>query len=178
MGHFHIHEAIFRMLEIAPLTTRARAHLYRFFWDVDAQYLRAHAASDKIDHVLARWAAPDDRSDNGEPYKGYYTPLAFKDEFRCMIAAIYGGKFCIQGNFNAPDVMVRCAYYGKAMLSIEQMQEGHKRDGEVFKFAVLFNKYVLSVPELRTELERVLRLHDLLFQKYRQNCERICARSG
>jgi hypothetical protein len=173
MGHFHIHEAIFRMLEIAPLTVRSRGHLYRFFWDVDSQYLHARAASDKIDHVLARWAPLDDRSDNGEPYKGDYAPLIFNNRFRCMIAAIYGGKFCIQGNFNAPDVVVRCAYYGKAILSIEQMQEGHKRDGEVYKFAVLFNEHVLTVPELRTELERVLSLHDWLFQKYRQNCERI-----
>ena len=172
MGHFHIHEAIFRMLEIAPLTTRSRAHLYLFFWDAGFQ-LHAHPARDKIDRVLARWATLDDRSDNGEPYKGHYTPLPFKDEFRCMIAAIYGGKFCIQGNFNAPDVVVRCAYYGKAALSIEQMQEGHKRDGDVYTFAVLFNSDVFTVPELRKDLERVLSLHDLLFQKYRQNCERI-----
>jgi hypothetical protein len=171
MGHFHIHEAIFQMLEIAPLTVRSLAHLYHFFLDVDFKALGASTANDKIDHVLARWHALDDRSGNGEPHKGYYTPLPFKDEFRCMIAAIYGGKFYIQGNFNAPDVVVRTAYYAKAVLSVEQMQEGHKRDGDVFTFAALFNSYVLEVPELRQKLEDVLSPH--LSQKYRQNCEQL-----
>src|ERR1700728_3319810 len=80
-GYFDIHEAIFRMLEIAPLTPRSLGHLYEFFWDVGFQVRGRH---DKIDHVLARWATLDDRFDNREPSKGDYTPLSFKDEFRCM----------------------------------------------------------------------------------------------
>lgn len=168
MGHFHIHEAIFRMLEIAPLTPRSLGTLYHFFWDIGFQIRGGHA---KIDDVLARWNAFDARSSDGSPFKGDYTALSKKDEFRCMIAAIYGGK-SIRENFNSPDVAVRSAYYGKAALSVDQIREGHKRDANVFTVAALFNSHVLTVPELRLEFERAIDDY-WLFQKYRQHCEQI-----
>lgn len=168
MGHFHIHEAIFRMLEIAPLTPRSLGTLYHFFWDIGFQIRGGH---EKIDDVLARWNAFDARSSDGSPFKGDYTALPHKDEFRCMIAAIYGGKR-IRENFNSSDVAVRSAYYGKAALSVDQIREGHKRDANVFTVAALFNSHVLTVPELRMEFERVIGDY-WLFQKYRQHCEQI-----
>ncbi len=47
----------------------------------------------------------------------------------------------------------QCAYYGNARLTPREMKKGHKRDGDVFRFAVLFNNEILREPALRKLLE-------------------------
>ncbi|MBM3543533.1 MAG: hypothetical protein FJX44_03360 [Alphaproteobacteria bacterium] len=94
------------------------------------------AIPDKIDHVLARWATLDDRSD-GKPIEGRFTSLPIKDEFRCLVAALYGrgfvnNAFVLHGSANAKDVALRCAYYGKGDITPNEMKAGYKRDKEVF----------------------------------------------
>jgi hypothetical protein len=128
------------------------------------------ATPKKIDHVLARWAALDDRSSDGKAIEGLATSLSIKDEFRCLIAAIYGkgypeltaeellkkdySKFrsFIHGSPNAKDVALRCAYYGKGDITPQTMRAGYKRDKDVFVFAVLFNDKIYNSPALRKPL--------------------------
>ena len=86
------------------------------------------------------------------------TSLEMKDEFRCLIAALYGKTFAnnetvVVGTATAPDVALRCAFYGNAELTSREMHKGRERDGAAFGFAVLFNDHVYRKPELRKLLE-------------------------
>jgi hypothetical protein len=68
-----------------------------------------------------------------------------------LIAALYG-----KGTATAPDVALRCAFYGNAELTPREMRKGRERDGAAFEFAVLFNDHVYLKPKLRKLLEEYL----------------------
>jgi hypothetical protein len=64
-----------------------------------------------------------------------------KDEFRCLIAALYGKTYAKQqdgslGYCNCADVALRCAFYGNAQLTSKEMHKGRERDADAFEFAV------------------------------------------
>jgi hypothetical protein len=91
------------------------------------------------------------------PDEGYFTSLKMKDEFRCLIAALYGktyanNKTVVLGTATAPDVALRCAFYGNAQLTSKEMHKGRERDADAFEFAVLFNDHVYLKPELQRTL--------------------------
>jgi hypothetical protein len=154
LGFMGIQRAIFRLLEIAPVTIKWVWVLYRLLDKLAPQEV---ATPEKIDHVLARWATLDDRSD-GEVIEGHHTGLSIKDEFRCLIAALYGrgfvnNAFVVHGSPSAKDVAVRCAYYGRGDITANEMKAGYKRDKEAFVFAVLFNSRIYDNPALRKPLQ-------------------------
>jgi hypothetical protein len=74
------------------------------------------ADSQNLDGVLSHWAAMPDKTRDGEPFEGYYTNVGLKDEFRCLIAALYGRRLSKHGSANASDVTARCQFYGKGAL--------------------------------------------------------------
>jgi hypothetical protein len=155
MEHYAIHKAIFRLLEIAPLGPVWIRVLYDLLVDLDFQQL---ATVDSIDGVLSRWAQLNDSGSDGKPFEGYYTSLPLKDEFRCLVAALYGrgftkSKTVLHGSANSNDVARRCAFYGKAELTAKDMKAAYKRDKDVYVFAALFNEGVYSRRELRTLFE-------------------------
>ena len=102
-----IHNAIFTLLEIAPVNMNWLRDLYHLLDNLAPQRV---ATPEKIDHVLARWSTLDDRTSDGKVNEGYVTSLPLKDEFRCLVAALYGRG---HGSPRAKDVALRCAYYGK-----------------------------------------------------------------
>jgi hypothetical protein len=87
MGFYRIQEAIFRLLEIAPLDRRWLRVLYALLDSVAPEQV---ATPDEIGQVLTRWATLDDRMSDGKVSEGYHTSLSLKDEFRCLVAALYG----------------------------------------------------------------------------------------
>ena len=110
MGHYRIHHAIFKLLEIAPVHNHWLHVLYGLLDQLDFQHV---AHPEKIEAVLSRWGKLDGKME------GYFTSLSLKDEFRCLIAALYGTTFsnnksAVQGSRSAKDVAMRCAYYGNA----------------------------------------------------------------
>ena len=163
-----IQQAIFRLLEIAPVSMEWVWVLYDL---LDSLAPEQVATPEKIDHVLARWATLDDRMSDGKEIEGHYTSLSIKDEFRCLIAALYGRGFpkltaedalktdyskfrsFIHGSPNAKDIALRCAYYGKGEITAKGMRAGYKRDKKAFVFAVLFNDKIYNSPELRKPLQ-------------------------
>jgi hypothetical protein len=155
IGHRAIHRAIFRLLEIAPVE-KHWLHVLRALLDqLDFQQV---AQPEKIKTVLSRWAQLDDADHNGKPLEGYLTSLSLKDEFRCLVAALYGrtwsnSKFAVQGSPSAKDVAMRCAYYGNAELSGREMKAGYKRDLGVYLFATMYNGNVFSNSKLRKLFE-------------------------
>jgi hypothetical protein len=154
MWHYRVNLAIFRLLEIAPVETSWLHVLYDLLDQLDFLHV---AHPEKIDTALSRWAQLDDKF-NGKPMEGYFTSLSLKDEFRCLIAALYGctwsnNKSTVQGSPSSRDVAMRCAYYGNAELSVSGMKAGFARDRSAYVFATMYNNNLLSNHKLRKLFE-------------------------
>jgi hypothetical protein len=142
-----VQKAILKLLEIAPVTQEWLFTLHGLLDRLDPQHV---ARPDKIDHLLERWSVDYKE----KPDEGFLTSLEMKDEFRCLIAALYGKTYANNKTVvTAPDVALRCAFYGNAQLTPREMRRGHKRDAHAFTFAVLFNDHVYHEPKLRKLLE-------------------------
>lgn len=163
LGFMRVQKAILRLLEAAPVTRQWLHALYTLLDGLDPQHV---AQADKIDHVLERWSAVVATDDKERPDEGYFTSLEMKDEFRCLIAALYGKTYAnnttvVLGTATAPDVALRCAFYGNAQLTLKEMRKGRERDADAFVFAVLYNNYVYRKPELCKLLEEEYLTGDL-----------------
>ena len=175
MGHYSIHKAIFRLLETAPVDVHWLRVLYELLTNLD---FRQVAHPEKIDRVLSRWATLVDRVEGGEPFEGYYTNVGLKDEFRCLVAALYGRGFSknrmiMHGSANASDIALRCAFYGKAELTKKEMVAGYKRDGSAYQLAAIFNERIYSHPELRKFFEEDQLAFTDLERKYQENLKLV-----
>lgn len=166
-GFTQVQEGILKLLEIAPVTGQwIRDALYDLLDGLDPHHV---ARPDKIDHVLERWSAAVIDAD----YKGYRTSLEMKDEFRCLIAALYGKTYANnKDTATAPDVALRCAFYANAELTPSEMRKGRRRDGAAFELAVLFNDHVYLKPKLRKLLEEGYLTRGLR-ARYLRRCEQI-----
>jgi hypothetical protein len=126
-----VQEAILKLLEIAPVTQQWLFTLHGLLDRLDPQHV---ARPDKIDHLLERWSVDYKE----KPDEGFLTSLEMKDEFRCLIAALYGKTYANNKTVvTARDVALRCAFYGNAELTPREMRKGRGRDGTAFVFAVL-----------------------------------------
>ena len=155
MGHYSIHKSIFELLETAPVNYRWLRTLHHLLDHLD--FLQVHAA-ERIDHVLGRWAQLPTSKEKGSLEEGYFTALNIGDEFRCLIAALYGrgyakNKTVLHGNRDADDVALRSAYYAKGDLTAKDMAAGYKKDEAVFTFAAMLNSRVHQRTELRQLME-------------------------
>ena len=167
LGHSRIHDAIFRLLEIAPVEKRWLHVLYDLLDQLDFLHV---AHPEKIDSVLGRWSQLD------APLEGSFTSLSLKDEFRCLIAALYGttysnNRLAVQGSPSAADVAMRCAYYGNAELSAKQMKADYHRDRDVYLFAVMYNDNLFRNHKLRKVFEEEELLSGDLLRRYLRNFE-------
>jgi hypothetical protein len=175
LQHGNIHKALFNLLRIAPATSAWITPLYALLENLDPKFC---IWTDKIDDVLERWKSVSVDDYKGRPREGYFTAAPLRDEFRCLIAALYGEGLrekegiVIHGFANASDVALRCAYYGNAELTAKDMKEGHERDRGVFVFAVLFNDHVYLASPLRKLLEETF-LTGNLKARYRHRCEQL-----
>lgn len=169
MGHWRIQQSIFKLLGIAPVNMFWVRDLYALLDSLDFQHT---AVPDRIDHVLSRWAELADHTSDGKLIEGDYTSLSMRDEFRCLIAAMYGRGFrdhrtIIFGSPSAADLALRCAYYGKGDLTIKDMKRGFKRDRDVYLFAVSLNTHVHDSEKQKKLLEDQLEFKLALTARYR-----------
>ena len=152
MGHYGIHEAIFRFFEIVPVEPR-------WFWIVYDLLGRLQPSQvhhpERIDHVLTRWKGFKlGGSKKGEEMEGNFTDLSLTEEQRCNFAALYGrgfanGQSVDFGSPNAKDVALRCAYYGSGSITEKEMKAAYKRDKSVYLFAVASNSNIITNGKLR-----------------------------
>jgi hypothetical protein len=115
MGHYRIHQAIFRLLETAPVKPVCLRVLYDLLMNLDFRHV---AHPENLNGVLGRWTAMPDKSKDGEPFEGYYTDVGLKDEFRCLIAALYGRG--VQQEQNDPTWQRKRARRGAAVCVLWQ----------------------------------------------------------
>jgi hypothetical protein len=152
MGHYGIHKAIFRLLEIAPVEPRWFWVVYDLLGRLDPSQVHS---PERIDHILERWKALKLSSrKEGEEMEGNFTHLPMTEELRCSIAALYGRGFSNKnlvyfGSPTAKDVALRCAYYGSGDITEKEMKAGYKRDKDVYVFAASFNTNIIGKQKLR-----------------------------
>ncbi|MDQ3565342.1 MAG: hypothetical protein M3436_14830 [Pseudomonadota bacterium] len=174
LGYRGIHKAIISMLASVPTTEYWLIALRELLNQLDPGDL--DSPDEPITSILKRWAQVPVSKD-GTFRKGYYTDLPMRDEFRCLVAAMYGRhfkdrKFTILGSPDAADVVLRCAYYGKAQLTEKEMKDGFARDEDVYLLAVLCNDSVYHKSPLRKLLEDEQLRGDLRYV-YQRRCEQI-----
>lgn len=176
--YIDIHEAILTMIASVPTTENWLRTLRALLDRLDPGDLSS--PSEPITPILERWArAPASEKDTSKD--GYFTTLSMRDEFRCLVAAMYGSHYyrgkddmftsSILGSPDSHDEIFRCAYYGNAQLTEKEMRSGFDRDQNVYLLAVLCNDSVYHKPALRKLLEEQLR-GDLRYT-YRRRCKQI-----
>jgi hypothetical protein len=180
LGYRSIHRAILALLGSAPTTEDWLITLWRLLDNLDSG--NVCVPDDPITSILDRWAKvrfPEDALFKD----GHFTQLSSTDEFRCLLAAMYGhhsirdkgGKFSGMSNIgskDSADVAFRCAYYGKGTLKERDMREGFEKNEMVYLLAVLCNESVYSTPALRSLLEDHQLGGDVRF-RYLRHCNLI-----
>lgn len=188
--YISIHNAILTMIASVPTTEDWLRTLRALLDQLDPGGLWS-PGDGPITPILERWAqAPASEKERFE--KGDYTVLSMRDEFRCLVAAMYGHHYL--GNdgklpssifsLNLDGEILRSAYYGNAELKFteKEMESGYARDQNVYLLAVLCNDTVYRQPILRNLLEEQLRdslSHrgedpcPILWPVYRRRCEQI-----
>ncbi len=161
-------EAIFRLLEIAPPNESWRAMLLPLLERLHPTFA---PPLNSLRHVLQRWSS--DHTDEDVTKWQHY--LSRQEEFRCLIAALYGGdKAILDAGRTSADVAIRCAFYGNAPLTLAEMKAVNavdfERDHVLFSYAVLFNNRVLRHPEKRDVLEKEYPIDEDL---YHRRCEHL-----
>ena len=175
-GYWAIHEGIFTLLSSAPTTELWLFTLRELIGELDPGNL--YVPENAISPILERWAQmPVVKEEDG-----YFTALSMRDEFLCLVAAMYGRHYlrnkynvtkdCILGSPDSPDIVLRCAYYGKAQLTKQKMEDGFARDQDVYLLAVLCNDWVFEHPHLRKLLEDE-QLHEDIWYVYQSRCTQI-----
>lgn len=181
MGHMAIHGAIIKMLAAAPVDRVWLQTLRHLLEQLDPG--RVSNPDGSIMPVIARWKALPEEE---KPQEGYYTDGTLKDEFLCLVAAMYGRYYThdadyknYQGNVagaaNSADLYERCAFYGRGELTAELMKSAHARDGDFYSLAVLCNDSVLHKTPLRKLLEEEHVQGQLRFV-YKRRCEQLAKR--
>jgi hypothetical protein len=156
MGHYGIHKAIFRFLEIAPVEPRWFWVVYDVLGKLDPQQVHS---PERIDHVLDRWKSLKlGGSKDAEEMEGFFTGLPMREELRCHIAALFGRGYDKQktiyfGSSTAEDIALRCAHYGCGDITGKEMRAGYERDKDGYVFAACFNSNIMSNRKLRKIFE-------------------------
>ena len=155
MGHYSIQKSILTLLRVAPATPPFMQVIYRLLSFLDPQ--QTHGDGD-LEPILARWGAVENKTSKGEDREGYYTGLTFNEEFRCLIAVLYGRSYAnnetkIAGSADASDPVLRASYYANTKLSEKGMEAANGKDGPLFIFASLWNTSLFHDKKLRSLFE-------------------------
>ena len=177
-------EGIRSLLQQTTASEQALDTLYGLFINLDPS--RAGSFREDPTPIFMRWRALS-VSEKFEKQNGHlrHTGLGFKDEVCCLMAALYGRWFARDehsaplgwhnvGTAGSSDIMLRCAYYGHAQMTPEEMEQAHERDDDAFTLAVLFNDGLFEDDTKRAKLESFLRLDHL--RLYARRCRQIHAR--
>lgn len=179
---WHIHKGIYRLIAAVPVEKRWSRTLAYLLYKVGTRSATLPDTDPQI--VFNRWKAlpREERKtrDQGDP-RGHWThSMEPRDEFLCLMAALFGAWSAPEtkgvtylGSLNDPDELMRYAFYGHGNLSVEQMADANRRDGDGFVLAALYNTGLLWKVETRAKLEECIRGH--VRHLYRHRCEELHA---
>jgi hypothetical protein len=180
MDAWGIQKGIKRLMQTLPVNERGLQTAYWLLHAVDPS--RAGSFDEDPTPIFKRWQ-PLELSDDFKKYhEGDAPGLDLKEEFLCMLAAVYGWysaktpdnkmKIIYMGSADSPDLLLRCAYYSDdRKIATEQMQTTHDRDGDAFVLAALYNDTFFWDAKKRASLEGFLR--GRLIHRYKRRCEQI-----
>lgn len=181
MSLWDIQDGIVNLLRTAPAEENWLHVLRYLLLGVDPQNIGTSKSD--IDDILDRWGRVSIKNSFGEnkdqEEQGTYTPLTLVQEFCCLVAALYGkkwadNKFEILGNPNSESTAQRCAFYGNAEMSVEEMRMAIAKDEKIFVFAALCNGNMFWNRNRRVALEEALR--GSLRYIYVQRCQQMHTR--
>jgi hypothetical protein len=165
MQGWDIWKGILNLLATAPVDARWLNVLHSMLIRLNPAQVHG-VTGDGIAQTLERWKPLRlvQSSRDAAEREGYYTHLSLVDEFRCLIASIFGrwydksspDGFKFAGSMDSDDVALRCAYYGSApakTLAGAAWDTAAAKDSSAFTFAVLFNDNVYLDRALRAKLE-------------------------
>jgi hypothetical protein len=170
-----IQKAIFAFLEITPISAHSARVTMNLLHSLDPAHTTWPAS---IDHLLQRWSHVELKNHKGEDDEGWLTHLSYKDELRCLIAAVFTRRSTsVKGaaaSFGSPgdtDIALRCAFYAGDDLTEKDIKVGFDKDKDVFVFAVLKNRYILLHPKKRALIETFI--SGRLIREYQRRCEQL-----
>lgn len=177
MLSWDIQKGILSMLQSAPVESRWLQALHSLLSALDPHIART--LDSDLQEILKRWSTLSLKKtfgDQTEDAEGWTTSLSLVDEFRCLIAALYGkrfakNKFEVLGGPDDPEIVQRCAFYGNGTMTVVQMRAGYQLDGDIFVFAALLNENLYFKIECRAELED--QISGDLRHAYARRCEQI-----
>ena len=188
-----IQKGIYHLLQTAPVNLQWINVLHALLDRLDPG--RVHCPNASPAGTLSRWAAlsplgsyewdavtgmhfltATPAGEKTHVVEGPFTQLNLVSEFCCLMAALYGKvledkRIRVLGSLDDPDITLRCAYYGNAELTPEQMKAANDKDGNAFMYAALFNDILYLKPGCRAKLEMYLARN--LRNLYQRRCEQI-----
>jgi hypothetical protein len=184
MDAWGIQEGIKRLMQTLPVTELGLQTAYWLLHSIDPR--RAGSFDEDPTPLFKRWQ-PLQLSDDFKKYhEGDASSLDLKEEFLCMLAAVYGWystktpdnkmKLVYLGSADSPDLLMRCAYYSdERKVTPEKLQKGYDRDGDAFVVAALYNDTLFWDAKNRAMLEGFI--SGRLIHRYKRRCEQIKKRS-
>ena len=161
LGHYRIHKAILQLLETAPVSKHWVIALYYLIDSLDPAQCARIERSEQFASILSRWkAVVISGYKDGEVQEGYFaSTISLTDEFRCLIAALYGSGLKqpeIKSASQSDDVAMRAVYYAHGRLTLDDLEAANDREFAVFAFAAMYNSCILFQGELRKRFEQLL----------------------
>jgi hypothetical protein len=174
-----VQRGVFRLVRTAPLEPVWLRTLHSLLMGVDPARAKSPQSVQEAREAVDRWkdlnVARTFKPEEGDE-QGYYTELSLADEFRCLVAALYGHafvyhKFAYIGGLQDEDIAMRCVAYARTKLTVEQIQQARQRDGFAFVLAALFNNELFLDPRSRAALEGMVSRE--LEYVYERRCQQV-----
>src|SRR5664279_5611490 len=151
LGHYGIHRAIAGLIETSPVNALWFWALYTIIQNVNPSHVHS---IENIEAAIGRWKdfEIEGYGDEKKPAEGHYvSATSIAEEFRCMLAAVYGGlkDDALKAAKKSDYLPMRCVYYAHASLKTDEMKAGEERDKGAYVLAVAFNSSVLLSQDKR-----------------------------
>lgn len=181
---WEIQDGIVNLLLKAPTTPLWLETLYFLLIGLKKESIKAPSAV-QVNEILGRWSATKvgrfTQSESNEERDGLYTEQSFAQEFRCLVAALYGAAAAGSstesvGGAEDADVARRCAFYGNGSMTAAQIEKAYEKDGKTLCFSALLNDRVLIDEKSRAALES--RLPRDLMTLYDSRCKDLAKGRG
>lgn len=179
MTAWDVQRGVFCLVRTAPVEPIWVRTLHSLLMGVDPARAKSPQSLEEAREAVDRWKGlkvPRTYKPEEGDEQGHYTQLSLLEEFRCLVAALYGrafvdNKFAYIGGLQDEDVAMRCVAYARTKLTVEQMHQARQRDEFAFVLTALFNNEILLDKKCRGALEGMVS-RDLEYV-YRRRCEQM-----
>ena len=168
---WQLQKGVRRLLATLPVKENGLKTAYWLLKALDPR--RAGLFDEDPTPTFKRWEAiqPDEKFN--KIHESECWDLDLKEEFLCLMAVLFGRysadkKVMYLGSAESSDRPLRCAYYSRAKMNAEQMQQAYNKDTDAFTLAALYNDKLYWQQETRAKLEELIR--GRLIHVYRRRC--------